>query len=188
MHFTAHVPSGRPKAGEHAAYAQADIDFVEGDDIVRTLAAQIENTIAILSPLDDQVAGTLRYAPGKWNLKEVVGHMSDDERIFAYRALCVARNHSRPLPGFDEKDYVRFAGFNSRSFADLLEEFRIVRAASIALFRSLSPDEWLRRGMVNGYSATVRGLAFHMAGHELHHMRIVQEKYLQGSHVNLTQA
>ena len=188
MHVTAHVPSGRPQAGEYAAYAQADIDFVQGDDIVRTLAAQVESTIAVLSPLDDQVAGTLRYAPGKWNLKEVVGHMSDDERIFAHRALCLARNDSRALPGFDEKEYVRFAGFNSRSLADLLQEFQIVRASSIALFRTLGPDEWLRRGIVSGYSATVRGLAFHMAGHELHHMRIVLQKYLRGSQADLTHA
>ena len=83
-----------------------------------------------------------------------------------------------PLPGFDEKVYVRFGNFNARTFADLLKEFRIVRAASITLFETLSAEEWMRRGMVNGYSATVRGLAFHMAGHELHHMRIVREKYL----------
>jgi uncharacterized damage-inducible protein DinB len=174
------IPSGRPNAGEYAAYAQADIDFVQGDDIVRTLAAQVEETIATFAPIPDARAGTLAYAPGKWNLKQVVGHLSDDERIFAYRALCVVRNDTRPLAGFDEKDYVRFASFNDRSFADLLDELRVVRAASIALFRSLSPEEWLRRGMVNGYSATVRGLAFHMAGHELHHMRIVREKYLAG--------
>jgi DinB superfamily len=176
----ARTPSGRPEAGEYAAYAQADIDFVKGDDIVRTLAAQVEETIAILAPIEDQLAGTMTYAPGKWNLKQVIGHLSDDERIFAYRALCVARNDTRPLAGFEEKDYVRFASFNDRSLVDLLDELRVVRAASIALFRSLSLEEWLRRGTVNGYSATVRGLAFHMAGHELHHMRIVREKYLAG--------
>ena len=174
------APSGRPQPGEYAAYAQADIDFVQGDDIVQTLASQLEETIATFAPIADALAGSLTYAPGKWNLKQVVGHLSDDERIFAYRALCVARNDTRPLAGFDEKDYVRFASFNDRCFADLLEELRVVRAASIALFRSLSPEEWRRRGTVNGYSATVRGLAFHMAGHELHHMRIVHEKYLAG--------
>lgn len=110
----------------------------------------------------------------------MVGHLSDDERIFADRALCVARNDTRPLPGFDEKEYVRFASFDDRSLADLLEELRVVRAASISLFQSLSPEEWLRRGTANGYSATVRGLAFHMAEHERHHMRIVRDKYLAG--------
>ena len=174
------APSGRPQPGEYAAYAQADIDFVQGDNIVRTLAVQVEDTIASFAAIEDHVAATLTYAPGKWNLKQVVGHLSDDDRIFAYRALCVARNDTRPLPGFDEKDYVRFARFNGQSFAELLEELRVVRAASIALFQGLSSEEWLRRGTVNGYSATVRGLAFHMAGHELHHMRIVHEKYLAG--------
>jgi hypothetical protein len=171
-------PSGRPEPGEYAGYAKADIDFVPGDDIVKTLGTQLEHTMQTLEPIQDEQAGRLSYAPGKWNLKEVVGHLSDDERIFAYRALCVARNDSRSLPGFDENDYVRFANFNARTFPDLLKEFRIVRAASITLFESLSAEEWMRRGMVNGYSATVRGLAFHMAGHELHHMRIVTEKYL----------
>jgi uncharacterized damage-inducible protein DinB len=174
-------PSGRPAAGEYADYAQADIDFVQGDDIVQILAAQLERTMEVLEPITDAQAGTLPYAPGKWNLKDVVGHISDDERIFAYRALCVARNDTRPLPGFEEKNYVRFASFNQRSFADLLNEFRIVRGASIAFFQTLTPEEWGRRGTVNGYSATVRGLAFHMAGHELHHLRIVREKYLGGA-------
>lgn len=180
MQAITRVSSGRPEAGEYAAYAQADIDFVPGTDIVATLSAQLEETAAVFAPIDDQLASTLVYAPGKWTLKQVLGHISDDERIFAYRALCVARNDTRPLPGFDEKDYVRFASFNERLLSDLLQEFRIVRAASVALFASLTPEEWLRRGTVNGYSATVRGLAFHMAGHELHHLRIVKQKYLAG--------
>lgn len=129
-------------------------------------------------PIEDQRAATLTYAPGKWTLKEVVGHLSDDERIFDYRVLCIARNDNRPLPGFDEKDYVRYAGFGVRSFADVLDEFRTVRESTITLLRGLSPEAWLRRSTVNEYSATVRGLAFHLAGHELHHLEIVRKKYL----------
>ena len=90
-------PSGRPEPGEYADYAMADIDFVPGDDIVNTLGAQLEHTIETLEPIGDEEAARLSYAPGKWNLKEVVGHLSDDERIFAYRALCVARNDSRSV-------------------------------------------------------------------------------------------
>jgi uncharacterized damage-inducible protein DinB len=179
-------PSGRPHAGEYADYAQTDIDFVQGDDIVQSLAVQLESTLKLLERIPDEQAATLTYATGKWNLKEVVGHLSDDERIFAYRALCVARNDVRPLPGFEEKDYVRFASFNERPFDQLLRELQTVRSASIAFFETLTPKEWLRRGTVNGYSATVRGLAFHMAGHELHHMRIVREKYLSAAGVRGT--
>ena len=178
--------SGRPQPGEYADYAQADIDFVQGEDILEILAAQLESTFKVLEPIPEEQAATLTYGTGKWNLKEVVGHLSDDERIFAYRALCVARNDLRPLPGFEEKDYVRFASFNERSFAQLLREFQIVRAASIAFFETLTCQEWLRRGTVNGYSATVRGLAFHMAGHELHHMRIAREKYLSPAGIRAT--
>lgn len=170
--------SGRPEPGEFAHYAQADIDAVSGDDIVETLRAQMKETLAVFHNVDEASASQTRYAPGKWNLKQVVGHLGDDERIFAYRALCVARNDARPLPGFEEKAYVEAAAFEAFSMEQLLEDLRIVREASLSLFSGLSPGAWLRKGMVNGYTATVRGLAFHIAGHELHHMRIVREKYL----------
>lgn len=112
-------------------------------------------------------------------MKEVVGHLADDERIFAYRALCVSRGDPAPLPGFDEKAYVASAGFEARALADLLAEFRAVRNASIAFFLGLPAQGWLRRGVVNGYSASARGLAFHIAGHELRHRRTLREKYLR---------
>lgn len=172
------IPSGRPEAGEYAAYAKADIDLVQGNDIVVALAAQIERTLGTLRPIDDRRASTLTYAAGKWNLKQIVGHLSDDERIFAYRALCLARCDHRPLPGFEEKDYVCCGHFDQRPFAKLLAELRIVRECTIALLQGLTPEAWLRRGVVNGYSATVRGLAFHIAGHELHHLEIVRKRYL----------
>ena len=120
----------------------------------------------------------LRYAPGKWTLKEVLGHLTDDERIFAYRALCIARGDTHPLESFDENAYVAGANFNDRSVGNLLDEYYFVRRSTVALFESLSSDAWLRRGTVSGYSASVRGLAFHIAGHELHHLAIVRERYL----------
>ncbi len=110
-------------------------------------------------------------------MKEVIGHLIDDERIFAYRALCVARGDARPLPGFDENDYVAATGFESRPLAALTAEYRAVRAATLTLFEPMTAEEWQRRGSVNGYEASVRGLAFHMAGHELHHLRTLREKY-----------
>lgn len=178
MVMTRIIPSGRPEVGEYAAYAKADIDLVQGDDIVLALAAQVEQTLSVLRPIEDRRAATLTYAPGKWNLKQIVGHLSDDERIFAYRALCLSRCDSRPLPGFEEKDYVRCGNFDRRHFSELLEELRIVRECTVALLQGLTSDAWLRRGVVNGYSATVRGLAFHIAGHELHHLKVLKEKYL----------
>jgi hypothetical protein len=170
--------SGRPLDGEFADYAKSDIDSVPGDDAVAALRAQGEQVVALFSTLrDDDVRG-LAYAPGKWTLKEVVGHLADDERIFAYRALCVARGDARPLPGFDEQEYMAASRFESRALADVLREYQSVRAASVTLFDSLDDTAWLRRGIVNGYEASVRGLAFHIAGHELHHLRTVREKYL----------
>jgi len=170
--------SGRPQPGEFADYAKREIEAVLGDDVVEALAAQIEETLALLTPVDENFAGAFTYAPGKWSLKQIVGHLSDDERIFVYRAMCVARNEPLELPGFDENRYVRFAGFETRTWPDLLEELRIVRSASLAFFRGLTAEAWMRRGIVNGYPASVRGLAFHVAGHELHHRRIVSERYL----------
>jgi DinB superfamily len=125
--------SGRPLAGEFAEYAKPDTGLVAGDDAVRILAAQEQGTLALLAPLDeDRIAG-LTYASGKWTLKEVVGHLVDDERIFAYRALCIARSDARPLPGFDENVYIQTAGFEQRTLEDLLGEYRSVRQASITL-------------------------------------------------------
>ena len=170
--------SGRPLPGEYADYAQADLDVVAGDDAVEVLRRQQVATVALFSALDERAIRGLAYAPGKWTVKEVLGHLADDERIFAYRALCLARGDTRPLPGFDEKLYLRDAGFEARPLADLIGEYLAVRRASIALFEGLPAPAWLRRGEVNGYSASVRGLAFHIAGHELHHHRILAEKYL----------
>lgn len=172
------IKSGRAEPGEYAAYAQADIDLVEGDDIVVRLAGQIEETLALFETVDDTRAGTVAYEPGKWTLKQVVHHMSDDERIFAYRCLCLARNDLRSLEGFDEKQYEQHSISNELALGELLDELGTVREGTLALLRSMHSDAWMRRGTVNGYSATVRGLAFHIAGHELHHARIIREKYL----------
>ena len=167
--------TGRPEPGEYAPYAADDIAFVPGDDAIGALRATSRETLALFGSLPDE---RIVYAPGKWTLKEVLGHLIDDERIFAYRALCVARGDTRALPGFDEKEYVAATDFESRTFASLLRELTIVRESTIAFFESLTSAEWLRRGLVNGYEASVRGLAFHIAGHELHHLRIVRERYL----------
>jgi len=173
------MKSGRPDPTECAPYAYDDIAFVTGDDAVEALRASSRETLAIFDRGEDAIRG-IRYAEGKWTLKEILGHLIDDERIFAYRALCVARRDPRPLPGFDENDYVAATDFESRPLAGLLREYASVRESTLTLFESLTPEEWTRRGNVNGYEASVRGLAFHMAGHELHHLRVVRERYGHG--------
>jgi hypothetical protein len=177
---TGRAPSGRAQPDEYASYAEPDISRVPGDDIVRTLAEQGDHLVTHLGELDEGRIRGLRYAPGKWTLKEVIGHLADDERIFAYRLLCVLRNDRRALEGFDENEYVAAARFEDQSLAELIDEYRTVRAATVALLRGLSAEQWMRRGVVNGYEASVRGLAFHIAGHELRHLRAIDEKYLEG--------
>jgi DinB family protein len=173
------IVSGRPSDDEIAAYAKADVDRVEGDDAIGALVAQRRETVLLVESLDDDRVKGLTYAAGKWTFKEVLGHLADDERIFAYRALCIARGDARPLPSFDEKTYVDIAGFEARPLASLLAEYRAVRQATIALLSGLPAAAWLRRGVVNDYTASVRGLAFHIAGHELRHLRAIREKYLR---------
>lgn len=173
----AHSPSGRPLPGEYADYAREDIAAVEGDDAVRALERLRPITRQLFLRFGE-AGGDVTYGPGKWSVRQVLGHLADDERIFAYRALCVARGDTRPLPGFDENDYMRASPFHERTLAELLEDYDAVRAASVTLFRGLAPEAWLRRGVVNGYEVTPRGLAFHIAGHELHHHRILIERYL----------
>jgi len=166
----------RPAADEHVAYYGKYIALVLGEDAVDALIAQIDATSALLGRVDEGRAAQ-RYAPGKWSVKQVVGHVADSERVFAYRALRFARADSTPLPGFEGDDYAEHGGFDARSLADILLEFRAVRAASIALFASLPPEMALRRGTANDCVMSVRALAWTIAGHELHHRALLVERY-----------
>ncbi len=177
---TTSTPNGqrRPQPGEFAPYHDTYISLVAGNDIVATLDDQRRQTLLLLSgrPESD---GDLRYAPGKWTLKEVLGHINDTERIMAYRALRIARGDSTPLPGFEQDDYVRDGPFAHNSLPDLIEDYIAVRRATLTLFRNLEEKDWTRHGTVNGNNLTVRALAFIIAGHELHHRRLLEEKYLR---------
>ena len=164
-------------AGQIRTLPAEDIAHVAGDDVVAALQAVAAETAELFATVPENVPA---YAPGKWTLKEVLGHLIDDERIFAYRALCLARKETAPLPGFDENRYVAATRFEERSLTNLLRDYRAVRAATIAFFESLTQEEWRRTGIVNGYSASVRGLGFHLVGHELHHLRVIRERYLNG--------
>lgn len=121
-----------------------------------------------------------RYEEGKWTLKQVFGHITDTERIFSYRALCVARGEPKPLPGFDQDLYMKHANFNEMSLSELQEQYKATRQATIALFSGFSDKELLRRGTISDYSFTVRATGYVIAGHELHHLNIINEKYLPG--------
>jgi len=171
-------PSGRPQPGEYAAYAHPDIAAIPEDDAVAALQSSRDRVVALFSPLTEARVAGVRYAPGKWTIKDLLGHLIDDERIYAYRALCLARADDRVLAGFDQERYADAAGSEARSLAALLEEYRTVRAASITLFAGLGPEAWTRRATLEGHDVTVRGLAFHMVGHEGHHLRVLRDRYL----------
>jgi ABC-type phosphonate transport system ATPase subunit len=166
----------KPEPREYAAYYEKYISLVSGKDIVSTLESQRLQTLQLLSGRSER-EGNFRYAKDKWTVKEVVGHVSDTERIFSYRALRIARGDQTPIEGFEQDDYVRGGGFGERTLANLAEEFGQVRQASVALFRSLGEEAWRRSGTANKNEVSVRALAFIIAGHELHHRAILEEKY-----------
>jgi hypothetical protein len=169
--------AGRPQTGEYATYYGRYIDLATEDDIVAALDAQGHETAALLGGLSEAQASH-RYEPGKWSVKQLVGHVIDAERIFAYRALSFARGETNPLPGFDQDPYVANAGSDDRSIADLAEEFSTVRKANVMLFRALSEEAWSRSGIASDNPISVRALAYILLGHERHHLRILRERYL----------
>ena len=177
MSTVATSPS-RPQAGEYAPYYDKYISLIPGNDVLSALDEQRRQTLLLLSGRTD-ADSNLRYAPGKWTVKEVLGHINDTERVFAYRALRIARNDQTPIEGFEQDDYVKFGPFATRSLVDLVEDYIGVRRATMSLFRNLDDSAWTRRGIANKNEVTVRALAFIIAGHELHHRRILEEKYLK---------
>jgi hypothetical protein len=166
----------RPQPGEYAPYYDRYISLVKGEDILDTLDQQRRQTILLLSGRNDE-DGDFRYALDKWSAKEVIGHVCDTERIFSYRALRIARADATPMEGFEQDDYVRNGPFAQRPLANLVEDFIAVRRATLSLLRNLDEAAWSRRGIANKNEVTVRALAYTIAGHELHHRRILEEKY-----------
>ena len=170
----------RPQPGEYAPYYERYISLVQGNDILTTLDEQRRQTMLLLSGRND-ADGDFRYAPGKWAAKEVIGHVCDTERIFAYRALRIARADATPIEGFEQDDYVRNGGFARMPLGELIEDYIAVRRATLTLLRNLDEAAWARRGIANKNEVTVRALAYIIAGHELHHRRILEEKYFAAS-------
>lgn len=170
----------RPRPEEYAPFYDTYIRLVPDGDVRHTIASQVHDTTRLLRSLSEETASR-RYAPGKWSVREVVGHLSDTERIMAYRALRIARGDQTALASFDENQFVANAGFDARSVSDLLAEFQAVRSATLALGRSLSEEDFARRGTASGAGVTVRALLYIIAGHELHHVRILRERYGLGT-------
>ena len=167
----------RPGADEYREFYAGYVARVPAGDIVEHLRRQLDGTLALVAGLPPAGADHA-YAPGKWTVKQVIGHLSDSERVLSARAVCFARGEAAPLPPFDEDAYVAIAGFERRALDSLIEELRAVRGATVALFDGLSAEAWTRRGTASGHPITVRALAWIIAGHELHHRAILEERYL----------
>lgn len=170
----------RPDRTEAADYYFKYIDQVAvppGRSISDMLESQVDELLEFFANISEDQSG-YRYAPDKWSLRQVLSHMSDTERMFAFRALWFARGFEEPLPSFDEGIAAKAAGADARSWKSHVDEFRAVRAASLALFRHLPDDAWMRRGTASGKPFSVRAVAFIIAGHAAHHAAIVRERYL----------
>lgn len=167
----------KPDASEYLPYYGRYIALVPEGDVVTTLEVQMRGSQAILAAIPPAV-GSYRYAPDKWNVNEMIGHVIDTERIFSVRALRFARGDTSPLPGFEQDDYVRNASFDAYPLAELAAELETVRRSTLFLFRHLTEEAWLRRGIASNAEVTVRALAYVIAGHELHHREILRTRYL----------
>ena len=168
----------KPAKDEYAPYAIQYIGLLPDDGLVLDhLRKNIEATRAFLLSLPEDKL-LYRYAPSKWTIKEIVLHIADDERIYAYRALRFARNDTTQLPGFDQDEYTRYSGANQRTLKDLLDEMARVRAATLSLYKGLGEEMLKRAGVASGNVMSVRAIAYHIAGHELRHMNIIRERYI----------
>src|SRR5712691_13024277 len=166
----------RPLESEYAPYYQGYVGHVNEDEILPVLRSQLDALDVLLGRLTPE-RETYRYAEGKWSVRELAGHLIDAERVFGYRAFCIARGESRNLPGFDENEYMLRAPYDRIDLEDLLSELRLVRLSNIAMLRNLNDEAWLRTGIANDSPVSVRALAFIMAGHARHHMGVLSQRY-----------
>ena len=166
----------RPAADESAPFYHGYIEKVPGEQIGEYLAAQPGEVERLLASLDDPAA-RFRYAPDKWSVKEVLGHLCDVERIFSYRLLRIGRADTTALPGFDENAFVSPAEFDARPVAELVREFQTIRASTLTLVEGLPSAAWERRGQASGKSISMRALAYIMVGHVTHHLGVLRDRY-----------
>ncbi|HEX8249582.1 MAG TPA: DinB family protein [Pyrinomonadaceae bacterium] len=167
----------RPEKTEYAEYYETYVSLVEETDIVSALQnqlAELENIFASIS----EEKGAYAYAAGKWNIKELIGHLIDGERVFSYRAFRFSRADRTALASFEQDDYIKYGDFNNRPLADLVEEFSLLRKANLYLFKNLSAEAWTRRGTASDAPVSVRALAYIMVGHVRHHASVLKTRYL----------
>lgn len=167
----------RPEKEEYAEYYERYVSLVAETDIVSALRDQIGELQNLLAAIPEEQS-TYAYAEGKWTIKEVVGHLTDGERIFAYRALRISRNDKTPISGFEQDDYIENSNFGNTKFADLIEELLLLRQSNVLFFKNLTDEAWLRTGTASDAAVSVRALAYMMVGHIRHHTSILRERYL----------
>lgn len=167
----------RPDRSEYDPYYERYVALVEDNQILDTLAAQPTKLQDLLTGLPEE-RGTFRYADGKWSIKELLGHLIDGERMFAYRLFRISRGDQTPIEGFEQDGYIENAYSDQRSFADLFEEFSLLRRANMIFVNNLPDDAWSRIGTANNVKISVRALVYIMAGHIEHHLGILKERYL----------
>jgi uncharacterized damage-inducible protein DinB len=177
MKMSATARALRPDANEYASYFETYVSLVPEGDVVEALSRQLAEVTELFGGIAEEHAGHA-YAEGKWSIKQVVGHVVDGERIFAYRALAVARGEQQPLPGMEQDEYMAHSDFDSRTLADLAAEFAHARASNVLMFRGLSEEAWLRRGTANEREVSVRALAHIIVGHVAHHVNVLRARYL----------
>jgi hypothetical protein len=167
----------KPQPGEYAAHFGDYISLVEAMDLIEALDKGKKGLIAFLSAIPADKFD-YRYAEGKWSVREIIIHILDVERIFAYRVLRFSRNDRTPLAGFDDDDYIAESNASERSIQSIIAEFSAQRDSTIELFRNISPEMSLRSGIANGKEISVRALGYTIPGHEIQHMKVIKERYL----------
>jgi uncharacterized damage-inducible protein DinB len=167
----------RPEKNEYNEYYETYVSLVPETDIVRVLEDQNSELLDIFSRIDEEKS-LYAYAEGKWTIKELLGHLTDGERIFGYRALRISRADKTPMEGFEQDGYIENSNFNNTKLSDLLSEFQLVRQANLIFFRNLTDEAWTRTGTASDSTVSVRAIAYIMAGHVRHHARILRERYL----------
>jgi DinB family protein len=168
--------SDRPAPTEYASFFAGYVNLVPETEILPVLAAQVAEIRRLAGTVPAE-RESFRYAPGKWSIREILGHISDGERVFGYRAFCISRGEQAPLPGFDENDYIAESAYDTQTLAELVDDFAGLRGANLAVLGRLDPARWARVGNANGAPVSVRALAYVMAGHARHHIGVLKARY-----------